>query len=183
MTNFKAMSIKELRQYVLANRHDQEAWEEFTSRPRPNATIIPADEPPETMERILQEAISQPKTSGNTYNQSGNIGIGHMSGGSISGNAKIAGVINEAAQQDLTQAAVEIQQLLEQLSKTNPTETFAEKGAIADMTIQEIENNPVLKQKIISSLKAMGIDAFVELIDHPVANVLRAGIQGYRKPN
>ena len=116
-------------------------------------------------------------------NQTGNFGIGNMSGGSISGNAKVGGVINEADKQDLTQAAAEIQQLLEQLSKTYPTETFAEKGAIADMTIQEIENNPTLKQKIISSLKAMGIEAFMEAIDHPVANVLRAGIEAYREPN
>ena len=121
------------------------------------------------------------QSSGNTYNTK-EAAIVHNQG-DIKGNAKVALVINEAAQQDLTQAAVEIQKLLEQLSKDNPTETFAEKGAIADMTIQEIENNPTLKQKIISSLRAMGIEAFMEAIDHPVANVLRAGIEAYREPN
>ncbi len=121
------------------------------------------------------------QSSGNTYNTE-KANIVHNQG-DIKDHAKVALVINEAAQQDLTQAAAEIQQLLEQLSKTNPTETFAEKGAIADMTIQEIENNPTLKQKIISSLKAMSVEAFMELIDHPVANVLRAGIEAYREPN
>lgn len=35
--NFKAMSLQELRIYVLKHRNDAEAWQEFTSRPRPNA--------------------------------------------------------------------------------------------------------------------------------------------------
>ncbi len=121
------------------------------------------------------------QSSGNTYHQSGNIGIGHNEG-EIKGNAKIAGVINEAAQQDLTQAAEEIQQLLEQLSKTNPTETLSQKAVVAEKTIESIENNPTLKQKIINAIKAMGIEAFMEAIDHPVANVLRAGIEAYREP-
>jgi hypothetical protein len=59
MTSFNEMSMKELRRYVLKNRHDQEAWEEFTSRPRPKAITIPADASSEEMERILGEAISK----------------------------------------------------------------------------------------------------------------------------
>ena len=122
------------------------------------------------------------QSSGNTYHQSGNIGIGHNED-KIKGNAKVAGVINEAAQQDLKQAAAEIQQLLEQLSKTNPTETLSQKAVVAEKTIENIENNPTLKQKIIKAIKAMGIEAFMEAIDHPIANVLRAGIEAYREPN
>ena len=51
-------------------------------------------------------------TSENIYR---NTGIEHMSGGTISSNAKIAGMINEAPPQDLAQAAAEIRQLLDQL--------------------------------------------------------------------
>ena len=61
MTNFKEMSLKELRKYVLANRQDQEAWDEFVSRPRPNAIIVPADTPLEEQERILRDAINRSK--------------------------------------------------------------------------------------------------------------------------
>ena len=61
MTNFKEMSLKELRKYVLANRQDQEAWDEFVSRPRPNAIIISANTPLEEQERILRNAINRNK--------------------------------------------------------------------------------------------------------------------------
>ena len=36
------------------------------------------------------------KIEGDYYEQSGNFGIGHMSGGEIKGNAKVAGILNEA---------------------------------------------------------------------------------------
>lgn len=54
------------------------------------------------------------------YEQNGNIGIGHMGGGEIKDNVKVAGVMNEAQQANLAEAAAEIQQLLEQLSETYP---------------------------------------------------------------
>ena len=56
LLNFKTMSLNELRKYVLDNREDQEAWKEFASRPRPNATIVPAQTPLEEQERILKQA-------------------------------------------------------------------------------------------------------------------------------
>ncbi|MEM9272108.1 MAG: hypothetical protein AAGA80_03955 [Cyanobacteria bacterium P01_F01_bin.143] len=114
------------------------------------------------------------------YNQTGNFGIGHMSGGEIRGNAKISGIINAAVQQDLTQSTTEIQQLLEQLSTIYPTETLTQKAVVVEKTIENIESNPTLKQKMVSAIKAMGIEAFMEAIDHPIANVLRAGIEVYQ---
>ena len=51
------MSLKELRKYVLANRQDQEAWNEFVSRPRPNAITVSADTPLEEQERILRNCL------------------------------------------------------------------------------------------------------------------------------
>lgn len=39
--NFKEMTLQELKSYVLKNRQDQEAWDEFMSRPRPNAVTFP----------------------------------------------------------------------------------------------------------------------------------------------
>lgn len=45
--NFQTMTLKELRRYVLIHRNDKEAWDEFAARPRPNATIVPADTPAE----------------------------------------------------------------------------------------------------------------------------------------
>jgi hypothetical protein len=59
--NFKAMTIKKLRRYVLAHRDDREAWNEFVARPRPNAVIVPADTPVEEQERIIKELADRSK--------------------------------------------------------------------------------------------------------------------------
>ena len=114
---------------------------------------------------------------GNYYEQKGNLGIGHMSGGDIKGNAKVAGVINEAVQQDLAQAAAEIQQLLDQLSQTYPTKTTSEKMAVGLKLTEEIENNPTRWQKVINVIKAMGIEAVAEAVDNPIFNIAKAGIE------
>ena len=59
--NFQAMTINELRRYVLAHRDDREAWNEFAARPRPNATIVPADTSVEEQERIIKELVDRSK--------------------------------------------------------------------------------------------------------------------------
>ena len=55
------MSLKDLTKYVLAHRDDQEAWDEYVSRPRPNATIIPVDIPLEEQQRIFEDLLHQTK--------------------------------------------------------------------------------------------------------------------------
>jgi hypothetical protein len=93
-------------------------------------------------------------TSGGTYNeQSGNLGIGNMSGGTIRDSVKIAGVINEAEQRNLAETAAEIQQLLEQLDKSYPTDTTAGKMKLASEAIAQIERNPTLMARILSARK------------------------------
>ncbi len=114
------------------------------------------------------------------YEQSGKFGIGHMSGGEIKGNAKVAAEINEAEKQNLADAATEIQQLLEQLSETNPTTTYKEKTAVVGEVVDRIESNPTLKAKVINALKAGGTEAFKEAIDHPLVNILVATIEGWQ---
>ena len=79
--------------------------------------------------------------------------------------------------QSLAEAAAEIQQLLDQLSQEYPTETFAEKGAVADKTIQEIKDNPTRWQKVIKVIQAMGIEALAEAVDNPIFNIAKAGIE------
>lgn len=59
--NFQAMTLNELRRYVLAHRDDREAWDEFAARPRPNAVIVSADTPIEEQERIIKELVDRSK--------------------------------------------------------------------------------------------------------------------------
>ncbi len=117
---------------------------------------------------------------GDYYEQKGNFGIGHMSGGEIKGNAKVAGVINEAEKPNLADAATEIQQLLEQLSETYPTTTSREKNIVVGEAVDQIESNPTLKAKVINALKAGGTEAFKEAVDHPLVNILVATIEGWQ---
>ncbi|MEO1006576.1 MAG: hypothetical protein AAFW67_12155 [Cyanobacteria bacterium J06638_38] len=46
-----------------------------------------------------------------------------------------------------------------------------------------IAHNPTLQQRIINALKVTTIEAFLEAIAHPSANVVRAGIEGYQELN
>ena len=81
--------------------------------------------------------------------------------------------------QSLAEAAVEIQQLLNQLSQSNPTTTNKEKMIVVGEVIDQIETNPTLKAKVINALKAGGVEAFKEAIDHPLVNILMATIDGW----
>ncbi|NEP36850.1 pentapeptide repeat-containing protein [Moorena sp. SIO3B2] len=81
--------------------------------------------------------------------------------------------------QSLAEAAAEIQQLLNQLSQSNPTTTNKEKMIVVGEVIDQIETNPTLKSKVINALKAGGVEAFKEAIDHPLVNILMATIDGW----
>jgi hypothetical protein len=112
------------------------------------------------------------------YNeQSGQFGIGHMSGGKIEGSAKVAGVINEAEQRNLAEVAKEIQQLLDQLSETYPTTTTSEKYEVAAKAIKTIEDDSLLTSKIIRVVKATLFEALKQAVNHPLVNIVMAGIE------
>jgi|688.fasta_scaffold02648_25 uncharacterized protein YjbI with pentapeptide repeats len=82
--------------------------------------------------------------------------------------------------QNLAEAAAEIQQLLNQLEQTYPTTTTSEKMSVVARAVDKIENNPTLKARVIGALKAGGTEAFKELIDNPLINILLASIEGWQ---
>ncbi|WP_199338562.1 hypothetical protein [Nostoc sp. FACHB-133] len=86
--------------------------------------------------------------------------------------------INESQEkQSLADAANEIQQLLKELEKSNPTSTDAEKIAyINDKT------SPNFKKRAIRALKAAGESAIEEFLDNPYINVGKAAIKGWMQP-
>lgn len=55
---FSQMSSSELKRYPIRHRNDEEAWEEFTSRPTPNSKQYP---PPLNEEgiRIMEQALRE----------------------------------------------------------------------------------------------------------------------------
>ncbi len=83
--------------------------------------------------------------------------------------------------QNLVDAAKEIQQLLQQLEQSYPTTTNAEKMVVVTKAVEEIENNPTLKKRVIGALKAGGTEVIKELVDHPLINVFLAAVEGWQE--
>lgn len=110
-------------------------------------------------------------TSGNTYNQSGNIGIGHNEG-DISGGA-IAGVYNQATQQDLKQAAAEIQQSLDQLQQTNNFALEVAQQQTAKDLATKAQNDPSLKNRLIQLGKFISENSAKTVVSEGVKGVIK----------
>lgn len=116
-----------------------------------------------------------------TYNQTGPMGIGHMSGGEIKDNAKVAGIINEAEQQNLADAVMEVQQILEQLSQTYPTSTMTDRITIANEAIKQIEANPTVKQRLINAATEGGLAVIEKAFDNPIGALFVGVIKGWKE--
>ena len=122
-------------------------------------------------------------TQGNTYQQSGQFGIGHMSDGTIEKGAKVAGVIHEAQQKSIAEVAKEIQDLFKQLEKTYPTTTIAEKMVVGTEIIKQIENDPTWKQRVINAGKEGGLGFLEKSFDNPIGALLIGAIKGWGETN
>ncbi|MBD2518945.1 hypothetical protein H6G93_29095 [Nostoc sp. FACHB-973] len=90
--------------------------------------------------------------------------------------------LNPQERQTLAKAAKEIQDLLDQLSQTYPTTTQTEKAIFAAKAVEQIEQNPTLKMRVVGAIKACGITALQEAVDNPIFNVVSAFLQGFIEP-
>ncbi|WP_179075728.1 hypothetical protein [Nostoc sp. C057] len=87
---------------------------------------------------------------------------------------------NPEQKQNLAQAAADIQQLLNQLGQTYPTNTPLEKQIAVTEALKQIDSNPTLKARVIGALKSGGTEALKELVDHPLVNILLATLEGWQ---
>jgi hypothetical protein len=79
---------------------------------------------------------------------------------------------------DLAEAAAEIQRLLQQLKKTNPTATEHEQVAYIN-----VATNPSIKQRTVEALKAGGESAMDEFVlENKYLKVGKAIIKGWLQP-
>ncbi len=144
-----------------------------------------------TIVNVEAKAVAESESKGNTYNQSGNFGIGHMSGGEIKEGAKVAGVINEAQPKNLAEVAAEIQDLLNYFEQNNPTIIEAQRMVKtaterqpelknAKMIEEAIEATPTLKQR----LRAAGEAAYVETVKMllPPVGVAIEAVKAWNNP-
>jgi len=127
----------------------------------------------DAFKKCLEDGTTTPKSSilGDTYNV-------------YNQNTYNSGTYNTYhKKQDLAEAAVEIQQLLNHLSETYPTTTEQDRLVLATEAVEAIENNPTLKQRIRNAMRAAGKAALEQLVDHPsislvVAAMEESGIDG-----
>ncbi|MGV2830457.1 hypothetical protein [Myxosarcina sp. GI1(2024)] len=84
-------------------------------------------------------------------------------------------------QQNLTEAAAEIQQLLKQLEKTYNPDDPVEQIQMAAEVVKQIDTNPNQKQRLLSSVGAGSIAALEALLDHPASSFVIAAIQKWKE--
>lgn len=94
----------------------------------------------------------------------------------IQGNYYAAG-----QQQSLAEVAAEIQKLLKQMEQSYPADTTVGKMAIATETIERIDSNPTLTERILSALKTGGISALEQLLNHPAASFVIGALEDWQK--
>jgi hypothetical protein len=82
--------------------------------------------------------------------------------------------------QSLADTAAEIQKLLEQLSKSHSPQTTMGKMAIATEAINKIDSDPALTARVLSALKAGGVSALEQLLNHPAASFVIAALEDWK---
>jgi phosphoenolpyruvate-protein kinase (PTS system EI component) len=87
----------------------------------------------------------------------------------------------EKQKQSLAEAAAEIQALLKQLEQSYSADTTTGKMTIATKAIKHIDNDPKLTQRILSALKAGGISALEQLLNHPAASFFISALEDWQQ--
>ncbi|GEM_PF-1445938 len=123
------------------------------------------------------------QNSGITQNLSGGTMYGGMQAPQGDGNNQTMdnNVVSSEHKQILSEAAAEIQQLLEQLEKSYATDTINGKMALATEAIAQIENNPILTARIFSPLKVGSVKSFEQFLSHPAASFVIKALEDWEK--
>ncbi|WP_181374353.1 hypothetical protein [Nostoc commune] len=125
------------------------------------------------------ETMSERKIN---INQSGaSIGVGYSE--NVEAN-QLGGTINNypsERKQTLAEAAAEIQQLLQQLEQTYPTNTTTGQMVVATKVIERIESDHIWKQRVVNAVKEGGLQAFEKAIDNPVGAFIVGAIKGWQE--
>ena len=120
-------------------------------------------------------------TSGGNYNESGTYKEREINLNDQASYAEGDYYNSSQPQQTLAESAAEIQQLLDQLSQTYPTDTTKGKMAVAAAAIEQIENNHTLTERILGALKAGSIQALGQALNHPAASFVIGALEDWQK--
>jgi hypothetical protein len=119
-------------------------------------------------DRIAGNKVAGDKVMGNK------VQVGTVQGDTVAGNK----IVNP---QNLADTAKEIQDLIEQLAQTYPTDTMLAKVGFANEIVQHIDANASLSQRLLSAGKAGSIAALGQALNHPLASFVIAAIEDRQK--
>ena len=117
-------------------------------------------------DRIDGDKVMGDKVDGNKMQ------INTVHGDAVAGNK----IVNS---QNLAQAAQDIKALLAQFASDYDTTTPGGKMGLSGKVLDAVEKNSTIKSRTVNALKESGKAALEAAIDHPVAKVLVAGLEGY----
>jgi internalin A len=117
-------------------------------------------------DRIDGDKVMGDKVEGNKMQ------IHTVQGDAVAGNK----IVNS---QNLAQAAQDIKALLSQFASDYDTTTPGGKMSLIGKVLDAVEKNSTIKSRTVNALKESGKAALEAAIDHPVAKVLVAGLEGY----
>jgi hypothetical protein len=125
--------------------------------------------------KLESESNSMSESSKYSFGNGTNVGaiVDGQTGGTVNVNQTN---YTPEQKQNLADAKTEIQQIFNQLSKTNPTATPQE---ITNTIEQEIKSNPTLKDRLLSALTAGGLEALKTIFNHPAFTIPAETIKGF----
>ncbi|NEP88557.1 MAG: pentapeptide repeat-containing protein [Okeania sp. SIO2C2] len=186
----KALSAEQLRA-VLAEREKDIQWYKGVLSAAVNRPSVNIEKNSNQGDLIMSGSSGDKIDIHENYGGVGNQGeIQGLAGkGEIQGlagkgeikDSKIARTIYESQEQNLAQAAKDIQELLEQLDETYPSDTTAGKMKIATEVITQIDNNSTKAERIFSAIKAGGVSAVEQLLNHPASSFVIAALEDWQK--
>lgn len=98
--------------------------------------------------------------------------------GGVAGNVEGNQIIN--SKQSLPDSAAEIQELLQFLDRSYPSNLSEKKRDKIDVAVTEINKNPGLKERFISALKSGSTEALKEFLNNPYINTFLAAYEGWQ---
>ncbi|WP_211167835.1 COR domain-containing protein [Pseudanabaena yagii] len=121
-----------------------------------------------------EQTMSNSETTLNFHDSVGQVVTGDQT---IAGDN--IGIQNNNYSANLSQAAKEIKELLDQLSEEYNPNTEKGQNLIKDEAVKVIKDNPKLQERILKALKEGSVTALEEAINHPVAKILISTTKGF----
>jgi hypothetical protein len=116
--------------------------------------------------RSIGDQIAGDKVAGNKMH------VGMVHGDAVAGNKTVTVNIQNAV-------VAGVRSIIEQLAVEYPTTSSKEKLAFGEAVTQQIAHDPALSKRLLSAVKAGGVAAIEQALNHPLASFVMAAVQDW----